>query len=149
MGANRGGAQTLTPPTLQGHEPSPLLRAVSCPRGCFASHAHPAQIGTQVADRNLANSSCPLTTAKISSPFLPWTTGKGQLKEKAVSRCLPLLSSLIKMPPCFVALLFFLAFSCLFLPTSHCLLCLSLAPSHSPFFSSSSFPIFFCYLPSP
>lgn len=76
MGANRGGAWILTPPTLQRPEPS-LLRAVSCPHGCVASHAHPIDFGTQGADRDLASSQCPLTLARVAFPLFPWTTGRG------------------------------------------------------------------------
>lgn len=64
------------PPTLQRPEPS-LLRAVSCPHGCVASHAHPIDFGTQGADRDLASSQCPLTLARVAFPLFPWTTGRG------------------------------------------------------------------------
>lgn len=104
MGANRGGAQTLTPPTLQGPEPSPLLREVSCPHGCFASHAQ-LRSGPRLQTETWPTATA-LAVARTFLPFLSWTTGKGEAEGKGcvgglLHFFLPLFSK------CFLALQFF------------------------------------------
>lgn len=141
MGANRGGAQTLTPPTLQGPEPSPLLREVSCPHGCFASHAQLRSGPRYQTETWPTACALRLQQAPVSHLYLG-PRGKGQPKEKAVSGVFFPLSSLFR--GCLLAVCSSLALALLSLSSYFLLLSVSPARPCSgpvlPSLSSSSFP---------
>lgn len=148
MGANRGGAQTLTPPTLQGPEPSPLLREVSCPHGCFASHAQLRSGPRYQTETWPTACALRLQQAPVSRLYLG-PRGKGQPKEKAVSGVFFPFSSLFR--GCLLAVCSSFAFALLSLSSYFLLLSVSPArPCSGPVLPSLSSLLFHpCLLPSP
>lgn len=149
MGANRGGAQTLTPPTLQGPEPSPLLREVSCPHGCFASHAQLRSGPRYQTETWPTACALRLQQEPVSRLYLG-PRGKGQPKEKAVSGVFFPFSSLFRR--CLLAVCSSFAFALLSLSSYSLLLRLPISPLLWPrpafsLFLFFSFPVvFLCHI---